>query len=190
MASRKSFTRFFCGEKKSHLINLEKSKTNNDNNKTIHIRNNGNIPCLKSKDTTYVYPFTAKVSHRQTFKLSVSKLLKNKLIAPCEGTVNKVSIEWSHHGILSTNSKVRATLLKYKCLFTLVVALFITHWFTAGCFVLISSALHAMTMKHSGYFLPQIVPSPFELVSIFYQSLLLPSLPCVPTVSKFKKDNS
>ena len=59
--------------------------------------------------------------------------------------------------------------------------------FTAGYFVLMSFALHAMTMKYSGSFLPQIVPSPFELVSIFYQSLLLPSLPCVPTVSKYKE---
>ena len=50
-----------------------------------------------------------------------------------------------------------------------------------------SFALHAMTMKYSGSFLPQIVPSPFELVLIFYQSLLLPSLPCVPTVSKYKE---
>ena len=99
IASRKSFTRFFCGEKKSHLINLEKSKTNNDNNKTIHIRNAGNISRFK-------------VSHRQAFKISFSKLLKNKLMAPREGTVNKVTFEWSHHGILSTNSKVRATLWK------------------------------------------------------------------------------
>ena len=107
MASRKSFTRFFCGEKKT-----QKSKTNNDNNKTIHIRNTGNIPCLMSKDTTYVNLFTAKASHRQTFKISFSKLLKTKLIAPCERTVNKVTFEWLHHKILSTDSKVRATLWK------------------------------------------------------------------------------
>ena len=112
MASRKSFTRFFCREKKIHLISLEKSKTNNDNSKTINIRTTGNIPCLMSKDTTYVNPFTAKVSQRQAFKISFSKLLKSKLIAPCEGTVNKVSFEWSHHRILSTDSKVRATLWK------------------------------------------------------------------------------
>ena len=112
MASRKSFTRFFCGEKNPHLISLEKSKINNDNNKTIHIHNTGNILCLMSKDTTYVNPFAAKVSHRQTFKISFSKLLKNKLIAPCEGSVNKVTFEWSHHKILSSDANVRATLWK------------------------------------------------------------------------------
>ena len=79
MASRKSFTRFFCGKKQKHLVSLEKSKTNNDNIKTIHIRNTGEHSLLDEQDTTYVNPFTAKVSHRQTFKISFSKLLNNKL---------------------------------------------------------------------------------------------------------------
>ena len=35
--------------------------------------------------------------------------LHTKQITPCESTAEEVSFQWSHHGILSTDLKVRTT---------------------------------------------------------------------------------
>ena len=57
-------------------------------------------------------PFTAKCGQRQnsTKNPKFHSVKFEKQVAPCESTGKKVLFEWSHHRILSTESKVTATL--------------------------------------------------------------------------------
>ena len=57
-------------------------------------------------------PFTAKFSRKQISTKFPHFILWNfeKQIAPCVSTGRELSFEWSHHRILSTESKVRVTL--------------------------------------------------------------------------------
>ena len=55
--------------------------------------------------------------HPQTQKLE----LHTKQIVPCENTAEEVSLEWSHHGITTIDSKVRTT---YKTNSVMLLLLF------------------------------------------------------------------
>ena len=57
-------------------------------------------------------PFTAKFSRKQISTKFPNFILWNfeKQIAPCVSTGRELSFEWSHHRILSAESKVRVTL--------------------------------------------------------------------------------
>ena len=59
--------------------------------------------------------FTAKFSRKQISTKFPNFILWNfeKQIAPCVSTGRELSFEWSHHRILSTESKVRVTLQNF-----------------------------------------------------------------------------
>ena len=57
-------------------------------------------------ELTSKIPFTAKCGQRQ----NVTKKIAFKQIAPCESTGREILFEWPLHKILSSDSKVRATL--------------------------------------------------------------------------------
>ena len=60
----------------------------------------------------YIKPFTANFSQKQILTKSPNFILWNfeKQTAPCESTGRELSFEWSHHRILSADSKVGVTL--------------------------------------------------------------------------------
>ena len=57
-------------------------------------------------------PFTAKCGQRQISTKFPNFIFQNfdKQIASCESTGRELSFEWSHHRIMSADSKVRTTL--------------------------------------------------------------------------------
>lgn len=70
------------------------------------------------------YPFIAKCGQMQNLTNKIKLIAKKnctmkKQIVPCESTGREVSLEWSLHRILSSDSKIRATL--QNSLFTLAV---------------------------------------------------------------------
>ena len=66
----------------------------------------------KSSHTLLFNPFTAKCGQRQISNKFPNFIFQNfdKQIAPCLSTGRELSFEWSHHRILSAESKVRVTL--------------------------------------------------------------------------------
>ena len=58
--------------------------------------------------------------HPQTQKLE----LHTKQIVPCENTAEEVSLEWSHHGISTIDSKVRTTYKTNSVMLLLLLLLF------------------------------------------------------------------
>ena len=62
--------------------------------------------------TPGVNPFAAKCGQRQVSTKFPNFVFQNceKQIASCESKGRELSFEWSHHRILSTDSKVRVTL--------------------------------------------------------------------------------
>ena len=71
--------------------------------------------CKRQKDIVFYFdPSTAKFSQRQISTKIPNFILWNfeKQIAPCESTGRELSFEWSHHRILSADSKVKSHLTK------------------------------------------------------------------------------
>ena len=58
----------------------------------------------------YFHSFTTKDCLSQDSTTVLNSILKNvvKQVVPCESTAEEVSFEWSHHRILSSDTKVRA----------------------------------------------------------------------------------
>ena len=67
---------------------------------------------ISNETTLRINPFSAKCGQGQnSTKIPKFRFVKFwKQIAPFESTGREVSFEWSHHRILSTDSKVRTTL--------------------------------------------------------------------------------
>ena len=59
---------------------------------------------------TQVWQATTRSTQHQAKLPQMVFYIQTKWIVPCESTADEVSFEWSHHGISSTDSKVRTTL--------------------------------------------------------------------------------